>query len=104
MISPIVNNGMMARTQDFASLRQMDDNKAQGVQINIQQQIDDKKEMDVHTVHEADDSNEPDTHHDAREEGRNKYFDMRNKNAKKESKADGIVKSKIPSGGFDFKI
>lgn len=106
MISPIVNNGMVARTQDISSLRQLDDNKSFGARIDIMQQIDTKEAANVRTVHHADDSGQADTHHDARQEGKNKYFDIRDKKKKKDDNtiSDGKVTVKTTSGGFDFKV
>ena len=103
MISPIENNGMIARVQDYTAMRQQEDIKLNAAQVHIQQEIDEHGENHVRTVHDSDNSDAADTHHDAREEGRNKYFS--NRGDKKDSKAptDGkvVVKNK---GGFDLKI
>lgn len=103
MISPIENNGMIARTQDYASMRNQDDTRAVASQIRIQEQIDEREGENVRTVHHSDDSDKADTRHDAREEGRNKYFDNRNRKKAKEQESDGIVRVKN-RGGFDLKI
>lgn len=102
MISPLENNNMMIRTQDYASMRNQDDVRAAASQVRIQEQIDEREGENVRTVHQSDDSNKPDTHHDAREEGRNKYYNNR-KNTKRESESDGVVRVKN-HGGFDLKI
>lgn len=105
MISPIESNGMVARTQDYASMRQQDDSKAFGAQLNVQQRMDERDAANVRTVRNANDSGKSDTHHDAREEGRNKYFDIRDKKkSKKDAPVEGKVTLKSEYGGFDFKV
>lgn len=103
MISPIENNGMIARTQDYAGFRQQEDIRTAHSQVYIQEQIDEHENENVRTVHQSDDSNKSDTRHDAREEGKNKYFNNRNTNKKKKTEEDGrvLVKHK---GGFDLKV
>ncbi len=103
MISPIENNGMLIRTQDVSVMHQNDVSKGEVVHVQVQGQLDQRSEQKVHTVHTADDSAGPDTHHDAREEGRNKYFNARKGPAKKKVPEDGKVIAKSP-GGFDLKI
>lgn len=103
MISPIENNGMIARTQDIALFRQQDDVRAAGTQMHIQEQVDERGSENVRTVHHSDDSDKADTHHDAREEGKNKYYNNRNAKPKKKSEEDGRVIVK-KSGGFDLKV
>lgn len=103
MISPIENNGMIARTQDYSSFKQLEDIKTSGEQVQLQQQTDEKGDEKVKTVHHSDNSDGPDTHHDAREEGRNKYFGSSDGRRKSKPESDGIVRIK-GQGGFDFKI
>jgi len=103
MISPIENNGMIARTQDYSSFKLQEDTRAAGGQIYIQEQSDQNKNANVKTVHRSDDSDRPDTNHDAREEGRNKYFNNRNSGKEKKPAGDGVFIVK-KSGGFDLKI
>lgn len=105
MISPIESNGMVARTQDYASMRQQDDSKLFGAQLSIQQRMDERDQANVRTVRDANGSGKSDTHHDARDEGRNKYFDIRDKKkAKKEPPTEGTFTLKSNHGGFDLKI
>lgn len=103
MISPIENNGMIARTQDYTSMRVQEDIKLNANQAFIQQEIDESGENHVRTVRESDNSDATDTHHDAREEGRNKYFNNRKNGGNSGMPSDGrvVVKNK---GGFDLKI
>ena len=103
MISPIENNGMIVRTQDFGSMRQQENIKLTGENIQVRQQLDERGNESVRTVHSSDDSDRPDTHHDAKEEGRNKYYGNSGARKKEKGKSDGkvLVKNR---GGFDLKI
>ena len=103
MISPLENNGMLLRTQDYASIKHQSDIKTENIQTFIQGQIDEREMENVRTVHQSDDSDKPDNHHDAREEGKNKYFNNRKKNDDQKPKGDGRVVVKN-AGGFDLKI
>lgn len=103
MISPIENNGMIARTQDYANYRQQDDVRASGAQVRLQDQIDEHENANVKTVHHSDDSDGADTHHDAREQGKNKYYNNRIIKKEKQPESDGSVIVKKTSG-FDFRI
>lgn len=103
MISPIETSGMISRTQDISLLRQNEENRGALDHMNIQNRLESKQEENFRTVHEADDSNKSDTHHDAKEKGKNEYFNMR-KNSKKKppAKEDKVIaKSRH---GFDIKI
>ncbi len=84
-------------------MRQLQDVKVSGEHIHLQQQIDEKGNDLVRTVHEANDSDKADTHHDAKEEGRNKYYGNPNGRKKSQMEEDGKVFIKN-RGGFDFKI
>lgn len=103
MISPIENNGMVVRTQDFSSMRQQENIRLSGENVQIRQQIDERGNESVRTVHSSDDSDRPDTHHDAKEEGRNKYYGSSGGRKKDNTKSDGKVLIK-GRGGFDLKI
>lgn len=103
MISPIESNGMIARTQDYSSFRLQEDNKANVAHVSIQERIDEKGQSNVRSVHNADNSDRPGTEHDAREEGRNKYFNMRKEKKSEKKENDGKVTVK-KSFGFDLKI
>lgn len=103
MISPILNNAIIAQTQN---VNHISNNAEHRTEINYQQMqtnVQDSSETAHRTVTASNESSESNTQHDARDEGRNKYFDNRNKDKKKESRPDGIVKKK-DSGGFDFRV
>ncbi len=103
MISPIEMNGVLSRTQDIASLRHNEDNRSAVENTNVQARMNIKAEQSVNTVQSADQSSNADTHHDAKEKGKNEYFDIRRKD-KKAKEPDTVVRKKTPSPGFDLKI
>ena len=103
MISPIEMNGVLSRTQDIASLRHNEDNKAALDNVNVVRQMDVKGDETVHTVKSASESDGTDTRHDAKEKGRNEFVDIRKKNKKGKANEEG-VRVKTPSSGFDLKI
>ncbi|MCR5419970.1 MAG: hypothetical protein K6E98_03075 [Lachnospiraceae bacterium] len=102
MISPIEMNGVLSRTQDIASLRHNEDNKSALDSVNFQTQMNVKREEDANTVQTASGSDGTNTKHDAKEKGKNEFFDIRRKD--KKDKRDGVVKVKLSSSGFDLKI
>lgn len=103
MISPITNNGIISLTQDTHLIRQSEDTRVDVNYINSQSDVEQKGEENAKTVVTADDSSETDTRHDARDEGKNKYIDLRDKNKKKTEPEDGVVVKK-DSGRFDLRI
>lgn len=102
MISPIENSGMIMRTQDYSTVRQNEDNHSNNIHVHIQEQMDKTDDNKSHTVRSRDDADSSDTHHDARDEGRNKYFDTRKKKSEKVAK-DGVVIAKSKNR-FDISI
>ena len=103
MISPIEMNAVISRTQDIANLRHNEDNKAALDSVNVHNQMDVKRDEEAYTVQTASQSDGTDTHHDAKEKGRNEFMDIRKKE-KKEKEKDGVVRIKSASPGFDLKI
>ncbi|MCR5267364.1 MAG: hypothetical protein K6E16_02480 [Lachnospiraceae bacterium] len=103
MISPLENNGIISRTQDISILKQNEDARGDISHLQTQDTFDNERDQFVHTVHDADNTSEPDTHHDAREKGRNEYIDLRNKNKKKKQQQEDRVIAKSVHG-FDIKI
>lgn len=103
MITPIQTNGMIAHTQDVHIIRHNEDTKVAADYQNSLSTIENKDDRQAKTVVSADDSTEADTRHDAREEGKNKYIDLRNKNKKKPVPDEGTVVKK-DNGGFDLRI
>lgn len=103
MISPIEMNAVISRTQDIASLRHNEDNKAALDNANVQTQMDVKRDEEAYTVQTTQNSDATNTKHDAKEKGRNEFFDIRRKD-KKAKEPDAVVRVKSPSPGFDLKI
>ena len=103
MISPIENNGMVLRMQDFSTVRQNEENISVNQQLHIQDSKSKSDDINAHSVQSKDDSDGADTHHDAREEGRNKYVNMRKKKNGDELPKEGRVIAK-GKGGFDITI
>ena len=102
MISPLENNGIISRTQDISILKQNEDSRGDLVHMTTQDSFDDERDQFVHTVHDADDTSETDTHHDAREKGKNEYFDQRNRQRKQKKPQDRVIAKS--NHGFDMKI
>ena len=59
--------------------------------------------MHIHTVQKKDDSDGANTHHDAKDEGRNKYYNNRNVKKKNALDSKGVVVPK-GMGGFDMSV
>ena len=102
-ITPILNSGMIQRTDDVGALRLQQEQRPVVEQQSAQTQMTRKAEELRHQVVTPADSNKTDTHADAREEGKNKYFSQKKKDKKEEHKEDRVIK-KYPSGSFDMKV
>ena len=103
MITPIENNGMVLRTQDYSALLQSEENHSSNQHVQIQNNIDKNGEVIAHSVQSKDDSNGANTKHDAKEEGRNKYVNLRKAKNGNDPLKEGIVVVK-GKGGFDLSI
>lgn len=102
-ISPILNSGMIQRTDDVGALRLQQEQRPMAEQQNAQVQMTRKADEFSHQVVTPADSNKTDTHADAREEGKNKYF-FQKKNEKQEEKQEDRVIKKYSSSSFDMKV
>ena len=102
-ISPILNSGMIQRTDDVALLKHQQDAKPVAEQQNAQAEVARKVDEFSHQVVTPSDSSKTDTHSDAREEGKNKYFSQKKRDKKTEHKEGSVVK-KHTSGSFDVKV
>jgi len=103
MISPIENSGMILRTQDFSSVRHNEDNHSANVHVQIQEALDKSDDANAHSVRKKDNADKSGTHHDARDEGRNKYVNLRTKKKNNKAEEDGVIVKKQP-GGFNITI
>ena len=103
-ISPILNSGMIQRTDDVAMLKLQQDNKPMVAQQSAQGQMTKRADEFSHQVVTPADSSKTDTHADAREEGKNKYFSQRKSDKKQAQKQEDRVIKKYSSGSFDMKV
>ena len=101
-VSPILNSGMIQRTDDVGSYKLQQDNKPIINQQSAQVQMTRKTDELMHQVVTPADSNKTDTHADAREEGKNKYFNTRKKDEKPKPKDQ--VTEKKQTYGFDVTV
>ncbi len=103
-ISPILNSGMIQRTDDVGMLKLQQDNRPLVEQQSAQGQMTKRADEFSHQVVTPADSNKTDTHADAREEGKNKYFSQRKSDKKQVQKQEDRVVKKYSSGSFDMKV
>lgn len=103
-ISPILNSGMIQRTDDIGALKLQQDSRPMVEQQSAQTQMTRKADEFSHQVVTPADSNKTDTHADAREEGKNKYFFRKKTDKKQEEKQEDRVIKKYSSSSFDMKV
>jgi len=104
MISPIENNNMVVRAMDFSTVKQNEIEHPHTQHVVIQEDIDKRDDSHVSTVREKDNADKSGTEHDAREEGRNKYYNMRNTKKKENDIPDEGIVIPINKGGFNITI
>lgn len=88
MITPIENNGIIARMQDVSIIKSNEDNKAAMVQSHLNDIAKDENERLRQMIWQAEGSDKSNTRHDARDEGKNKYYNNRRDKKKKEEKKE----------------
>lgn len=103
-ISPILNSGMIQRTDDVGHLKLQQEQRPIVEQQSAQAQMTRKADEFSHQVITPADSSKTDTHADAREEGKNRYFFRKKTQKKQEEKSDGCVVKKQSSYSFDMKV
>lgn len=103
-ISPVLNSGMIQRTDDVGNLKLQQEQRPVAEQQNAQTQMTRKADEFRHQVVTPSDSSRADTHADAREEGKNKYFFKKKVQKKQEETLDGCVVKKRSSNSFDMKV
>ena len=103
MISPLENNNMVMRAMDFSVIKQNENDHPQTQHVLIQENIEKNDDSNVKTVHTKDNADKSGTEHDAKEEGRNKYYSNRNTKKKNEVPDEGIV-IPLSTGGFNITI
>ena len=102
-ISPILNSGMIQRTDDVGALRLQQEQRPMVEQQSAQTQMNRKADEFSHQVVTPSDSSKTDTHADAREEGKNKYFSQKKKDKKETNEGNRVIK-KYSSSRFDMKV
>ena len=102
-ISPILNSGMIQRTDDVGALRLQQEQRPMVEQQSAQTQVNRKADELSHQVVTPGDSSKTDTHADAREEGKNKYFSQKKKDKKETNEGNRVIK-KYSSSRFDMKV
>ena len=103
-ISPIMNSGMIQRTDDVGVIKLQEHNRPLTEQQSAQAQMTKKADEYSHLVVTPSDSSKTDTHADAREEGKNKYFFHKKKGKNEKEESEGRVVKKHSSGSFDMKV
>ena len=104
MISPIMASGIALQTQNVNMINHGEENRTQLNYEQTQVTVDNRRDEVHNTVISSQESDSTDTRHDARDEGKNKYFNNRNNNAKKKNpSSDGVVIKK-QGGGFSVSI
>ena len=105
-ISPILNSGMIQRTDDVGTLKLQQDSRPMVEQQSAQTQMTKKAEEFRHQVVTPADSNKTDTHADAREEGKNKYIIKKKKVRIQQDESlpmDSVIRKRTREN-FDIKI
>ena len=88
---------------DFQTIRQNELDQPHNQHVVIQEDIDKNDDSHVKTVRQKDNADKSGTDHDAKEEGRNKYYSMRKEKKEEEIPDEGIVIPVRP-GGFNITI
>lgn len=104
-IGPIELQGTIARTQDFSTLKQNEDQKGLIDQSNFQNQFSKELNNRPHQVNHQDNADYHNRKFDAKEKGDNQYSGNGGKNRnRKKPEEDGKVLVKKSQQGFDVKI
>lgn len=102
-VSPIDIN-IMQRSMEVAQIKHNDNMKPMVEQANLVIQTDKNIETRMEQVQTSKESAKSDTKHDAREKGKNFYFQQEQERKKKQKEEDeGRVIKKMPAS-FDMKI
>ena len=102
MISPLESNGIISRAQDISIIKHNEDSRDDITHLQTQDTFEGERDSYVHTVHNPNDTDEADTHHDAREKGKNEYVDLRDKKKREKKPQDRVIAKSVH--GFDMKI
>lgn len=102
MISPIVLQGAIQRTQDVSQIKQNEDTRPQAEHISITTRQQEKEIKKHEQVTKQENADKHQNKYDAKEKGNGSYFGNSEKRNKKEKEEDGkaIVRQ---SASFDVK-
>ena len=103
-ISPILMSGVVQRADDIGAIKNQQDSRPVVEQQNVQTQMVKKVDKQLHQVVTAENSNNTDTHADAREKGQNSYFLRKKAKGKQEQNPSENQVVKKSMGGFDMKV
>ena len=108
-IRPVVDYGMIQRTQDVGNIKQHEDNRPTVQQQNIGIQQERQEDRLTHQVQQPNQKENDGYRYDAKEKGNNQYEDRRKKKKRSkesapEDQSDGKVIFKGHSSSFDMKI
>ncbi len=102
MISPVVLQGTIQRTQDVSQLKQNEDTRPQAEHISISNSQQEKEIRKHEQVTKQENADKQQNKYDAKEKGNGTYFGQNRKRNKKEQEDDGKVVVK-QSASFDVK-
>lgn len=103
-IGPLELSGAISRVQDFAIIKQNEDNKGAINQANIVQTVQRESDDKSAAVTMQGSVSNDGERHDAKEEGKNKYFGDGGAGKKTNTPKEGRVMVKGSSSGFDIRI
>ena len=99
---PVDMSGIVNRTPDYAQIKQNEDQKPMTDQINFQAQFNKQVEKSQERVIKKRESDWKDEKFDAKEKGKNEFFNIRKKKDKKEEDDGTLTEKKKMS--FDVKV
>ena len=110
-INRIDFQGAMMRTGDYSAIKAGEDNKPQVDQAAFQQQFSKEAIKRANSVRETDQSAKQESKFDAKDQGKNKYIDLKDKDKDKQKKQDkekqDVDINMVPASplsSFDLKI
>ncbi len=103
-ISPIELSGGIQRVQDFAQIKQQEDNRPLVNQMNSETTVDRHVDERINTVEKKDDAESYQHGFDSKEKGSNEYYGDGGRGRKKKDSDGGHVVKKGIGSGFDVRI
>lgn len=103
-IGPLELSGIMSRTQDFATIKQQEDNRNIVNHQNFANQLNKQVNSKVNTVERGNDTNNDQKKFDAKEKGSNEYNGDGGKRRNDQKKNEGVVVKRNVTSSFDIRI